>query len=77
METIFDHNVTKEELRAIFGPMDWTQDDFIGWSENDHLGLLYVLYSYRGDSKKANMYAKRIPNTIGKVFGLCNHDFAT
>ena len=39
------------------------------------LGLIYRLYLYYVDKKTAKIYADKIPNTFGKVFGLCYHDF--
>ena len=75
METIFDHNVTKEELKDITGSDRWTRNDLSDWSQINHYGLLYTLYRHRGDKETAKRYADKIPNTMGKVFGLCYHDF--
>ena len=76
METIFEHNVTKEELLAVTGFEDTIMDDFIGWSQKDHYGLIYRLYIFRKNSKTAKKYADLIPNDVHKTFGTCYHDFA-
>lgn len=76
METVFDHNITKEEREAVLGFADSTLDEFDDWTQIDHYGLIYRLYTYRGDHKTAKRYADRLPNTIAKVFGTCYHDFA-
>lgn len=76
VETIFDHNLTKEEMISVLGSDDWTRDDFSDWSQINHYGLLYRLYTYRGEHAVAKKYADKIPNTERKVFGCCYHDFA-
>ncbi len=76
METIFDHNVTKDELKAVTGFEDFNLDDFKDWSQRDHYGLRYRLYRFRKDLIMAKKYADMIPNDIHKVFGTCYHDFA-
>ena len=77
METIFDHNITKEEISAILGPLDWTREDFENDSQESNYGLIYRLYSYRGDDITAKKYLDLIPNNVHKIFGLCNHDVVT
>lgn len=62
METIFDHNPTKEELRR-FG-IDAESGDIKEQiermkemnknSKHDNLYQLYILFSIRGDKKRAN-----------------------
>jgi hypothetical protein len=76
METVFDHNITKEEKEAVLGFADSSIEEFDDWTQIDHYGLIYRLYIYRGDRKTAQRYADLIPDTVAKVFGLCNHDFA-
>ena len=78
METVFDHNITKEERIAIFGSELATKDFYLslGYDERAHNSWLYRLYTYRGDHTMAKKFADRIPNDVAKVFGLCNHDFA-
>ena len=76
METIWNHNVTKEELKQIFGTDDCTLEMLPSYNQIGHYGLIYLLYYHiRGDKKTAKIYANKIPNTFGKVFGLCYHDF--
>lgn len=79
METIFDHNVTKEELEAVLGYDSWTREELLsmGSTQRDHYGIIYRLYTYRGDHKTAKIYADKIPNDVRKVFETCYHDFAT
>lgn len=76
METVFDHNITIEEKESVLGFADSSIDDFEGFTQTDHYGIIYRLYTYRGDHVTAKKYSDKIPNTISKVFGLCNHDFA-
>ena len=81
METVFDHNITKEEMRNVLGisPELWEPEEFLrslGASQRDHYGIIYRLYTYRGDHETAKKYADLIPNDVHKVFGTCNHDFA-
>ncbi|MBR6251570.1 MAG: hypothetical protein IKR17_10325 [Bacteroidales bacterium] len=76
METVFEHNMTKEEMVAVMGFDDWVKEDFADWSQIDHYGLLYRLYTYRGDHETAKKFADLIPNTEHKMFGICYHDFA-
>ena len=78
METIFDHNITKEELKAVVGFSTVTKErlDSLGFTQRDHYGVIYRLYTYRGDHKTAKKYADKIPNDVHKVFETCYHDFA-
>lgn len=76
METIWNHNVTKEELKQIFGSDRWDLETLTEFNQFDHYGLIYLLYYHiRNDKEKAKIYADKIPNTFGKVFGICYHDF--
>lgn len=79
METIFDHNITPEEMRKVFGltPELWTPEKILSLgSQRGHYEMLYRLYRYRGDVDTAMKYADKIPDDVHKVFGLCYHDFA-
>ena len=76
METIFNHNVTKKELLAVTGFEDTSISDFADWSQQDHYGLIYRLYTFRKNSEMAKKYADLIPNDVHKMFGTCYHDFA-
>lgn len=78
METIFDHRITKEELKKLLGSSDITKEDMLSWgvSQNRHYVAIYKLYLIRKDNEKANVYLDKIPNSIIKWFTICNHDFA-
>ena len=76
METVFDHNITKEEMDAILGPLDWTHEDYVDEPPEFNYELIYRLYSYREDYKTAQKYLDLIPNSIHKLFTICNHDFS-
>ncbi len=78
METVFDHNITKEEMEAILGSPNYTRErlESVIKSQISHYGMIYSLYTFRGDHKKAGKYADMIPDSIHKIFGICNHDFA-
>ena len=78
METVFDHNITREELEAVLGFSDVTKErlDSLGFTQRDHYSIIYRLYTYRGDHVTAKEYADKIPNDVHKVFGTCYHDFA-
>ena len=78
METVFDHNITKEEQEAVFGFSGVTEErlNSLGFSQRDHYGVIYRLYTFRGEHKTAKKYADLIPNDVNKIFGTCNHDFA-
>ena len=74
METVFDHNITKDEIINLIGPLDWTPKALERLSQESNYGLIYRLYSYRGDADTAKKYLDLIPNTVHKIFSLCNHD---
>lgn len=76
METIFNHKPSQNELRAVLGPLDWSVEDLLGWTQIDNYVAIYRLYAYRGNNEVAIKYANKIPNSIHKIFGVCNHDFA-
>lgn len=59
METIWDHNPTKEELTKIFGRSERIHI-LDGAGENTHLACLAWLFQVRGDERKAQQYAQRI-----------------
>ncbi|MBR6284762.1 MAG: hypothetical protein IKR25_10790 [Muribaculaceae bacterium] len=78
METIFEHNITKDELLNVTGSSRWTREKILELSDSqiDHYTMIYRLYRYRGDYAKAKEYADKIPDTVHKLFETCNHDFA-
>ncbi len=73
---MFDHNITREEIDAIMGPIDWTLEDLIDDSQEFNYTIIHNLYLYRGDYKMAKKYLDMIPNDDHKLFTICNHDFA-
>lgn len=79
METIFDHNVTKEEIGLLFGNPEISQEELLsfGLAKNQHYIGIYKLYMLRKEEDKAKEYLDKIPNTMTKRFTICNHDFAT
>lgn len=77
METIFNHNITKSESRKLFGFDNYTPEEYCkGLSQLDCYRHIYCLYLIRGDKVKASKYAAKIPDSVEKVFGMLNHDFA-
>ena len=76
IETIFDHNVTKGELKLLTGFEDVTLSDLKGWSQQSHYALLFRLYGLRGDMEKAYEFANKIEDSDYRLFSLLNHDHA-
>lgn len=76
METIFEHNLTEQEMIDIFGTTSVTKDMILGlgMTQTQHYAKIYRLYWNRGDREKAIEYAKKIPDSIWKIFEVCNHD---
>jgi len=79
METIFDHNVTPEELVRFVGPYSveeaFSKGPAMYTNENDANYALGILFSMRGDKEKAQIYFdriknKRITNTIMARFSI-------
>ena len=72
-ETIFDHNVTEEEIKELCGYLP-TKDHLIDTLNSDeHIALIYRLYSMRGNKIKAKTYFDKLPDTLEKWFSLGNH----
>ena len=83
VETVFEHNITKEEIYGLFGFEDMTReryirtlkrtrktDDAIQYGINSRL---YALYLSRGNKDKAMEYANRLPDCDHKWFAVMNH----
>ena len=64
METVFDHNITREEINAILGPLDWKPENFERVTQESYYELIYRLYSYRRNDKKAKIYLNLIPLVV-------------
>lgn len=85
VETVFEHNLTKEEIIGLFMFEDTTREDYIetvkrAYNTEEQMIMnfncnLYMLYWGRGDKKKAMEYANRIPDCDFKWFSLMNHCF--
>ena len=73
METIFEHNVTDEELRLLLGSVPQKEEYIKGKNQESHYRTLYRLYLMRGDKPKAKEYFDKLPDTINKYFSLGNH----
>jgi hypothetical protein len=61
IETIFDHDVTEDELTLLFGAPDerLTQDEYLEFRQEDHdsrYADLFRLFDLRHDSKQAEYY---------------------
>lgn len=76
IETIFDHNVTEEEIELLFGMTGYAEEHFINDSQEDNFVHIYCLYLIRKDEITAMKYFNLIPDSINKYFSLGNHDFA-
>ena len=75
METIYEHNVTIDELQALFGPLDWPKDYCESYSQEDNYIDIYRLYTIRKDITRAKQYLNKISDTNYKLFSLCHIDF--
>ena len=61
METIFDHNPTKQELIEFIGTVD--KEEYMNFaSQNSAYMEIAFLYYYRGEKRKAKKYIKKINN---------------
>ena len=77
METIFDHNITNEEIKALTG-FDLTKEEYLS-ADDDQVGYyidIYYLYKIiREDEKKAQEYFDKIPDSPHKYFSIGMFDF--
>lgn len=75
MGTIFDHRITKDEIRKLLGNSEITKEEMLsfGFSQVQHYVGIFKLYSLRKDKTEAKEYFDKIPNTITKRFTLCHH----
>ena len=76
IETIFDHNVTKEELITLLGSDDFTSEFCEKYSQEDNYIHIFYLYLMRKDETNCQKYLNLIPDSDYKTFTLCNHDYA-
>ena len=58
METIFDHNVTREEKRRLLGNPKITKEEMLsfGLSQVQHWLNICTLYRIRNDNEKADEF---------------------
>lgn len=77
METIFDHDVTEEEVKALTG-FDLTKEEYLS-VDDDQIGYyidIYYLYKIiRKDEEKAHEYFDKIPDSDHKFFSIGMFDF--
>lgn len=83
VETVFEHNITKEEIYGLFGFEDMTREDYIetvkrAYNTDEEMMMnfntnLYMLYRDRGNKNKAMEFADRLPDCEQKWFSIMNH----
>lgn len=63
VETVFDHNVTDDELKAVTGA-EFTKEQYlsVSLSQDSEYCALYRLFSLRNDTEKASIYFNKIKN---------------
>lgn len=75
IETIFDHNITKKEMKKLLGYDGWTREEFEKvTNERQNIVAIYNLYRLRNNDEMADHYASLIPDDEDKWFTTCNHD---
>ncbi len=60
METIFDHNVTEQELEYLHIKQKEESEYKKGLGDYKRLSDLYVLFKTRNEEKKAEIYAEEL-----------------
>lgn len=73
METVFEHNITKQEMKNLFmGEVEreWLEE----YSQDTNYSWIVELYQIRKDIVNARKYLNMIPPSIHKAFTLCNDD---
>ena len=84
VETVFEHNLTKEEHYGLFAIEDMTREKYIRLLKslcktdkermfNINVCLYELYYFCRKDKKKAMEYADRLPDCDFKWFSVMNH----
>lgn len=75
METIFDHNITKEEVDKIIGfPLTKEEYMSICGSQEECYTDIYYLYLLRNNVSKGKYYLDKIPNSVHKAFSISMFD---
>lgn len=82
VETVFEHNITKEEIQSIFY-FPTTKEEYIASINricsndkeiNDFVNAdLYILFRLRKNKLKALEYFNKISDSEAKWFSLANH----
>lgn len=67
METIFDHNMTKEERHKLIGTMS-EKEFFRGLDKDTSNGFLARLYLFRGNKERMMAYANKLPENMKQDF---------
>lgn len=76
METIFDNNITDNEIDSIVG-VHISRDRYESYvSQKKAFEDIYYLYIERGDSITAQRYLDKLPNDIHKFHQVLNVDFS-
>lgn len=72
METVFDHNITDEEM-VMLGMID--KETFLRLANQEDANYtLALLFYYRGDKRKAKKYADRLsPNLMNDFWRTVTH----
>lgn len=76
METVFEHNVTNDELINLLGHVT-SRDRLVKnlYKQNSHYHMIYDLYHYiRKDEVMAKKYLDKLPNDQHKFFTILNDD---
>ena len=63
METIFDHNITEDEIKSIFisnFTIEEAKEFISDFNKDEHTALIAKLYALRKDFKKAEEYINKI-----------------
>lgn len=64
METIFDHNPTKEELKHLIG--DYSKEEYLEElrfaPKGENLLFITLLYEYRHDKENTKKYKELVPD---------------
>ncbi len=76
METVFEHNPTKEELNYLFDDFNITREEYLSYGDTQAQAYVFIYYLYRKRKDKENMkkYMDKIPNTFRKWNTICYHD---
>ncbi len=74
METVFDHNITEEEFKELFGQFFKDKDDYLkNMTIESHAYFnIYELYTLRNDSEKAEKYLDLSGIPIENIIDRCD-----